>query len=364
MKPKILIIQPEIYMWGGAERQIAHLANYLTDHNYATTILTMRAIPEFKHALKEARIIETGDMNKMMFTLHNIMNKFDIINPHNHPCELMIGPKRIPVVWQLNEPPIEVLRGGELQPGQKETVNKFVDKIVVITDYEKERSSKIYGRNDLIVNYPGVRYDFFEKKRKCEDKYNIKDKFVILEAGYITFTKNQVAAVEILAEVKKHIPNAVLVLAGYDKDDYKYQVESKALELRVDDSVIFTGYVETDEEMRDLYNLADVYIGPFLDQGGWATTFEAIVAGCPVIVSHKFVASNLISEHKLGIVCSIDSFAGHILALKDGGYEKRKETRGAAKWIKHNLTWDKFGERYCKVFDEVWHENEYSYNND
>ena len=251
MKPKILIVQPDIYMFGGAERQIAHMCNYFTEHNYPTTVLTMRAIPEFKTALKEARIIEVGmDMNKLYSTLQSIADRFDIINPHNHPTELMIAPKKMPVVWQLNEPCLEVLRGGELPAGQKDVVNKYIQKIVVITDYEKERSSKLYGRDDLIVNYPGVRYDYFSERIVPKDKYNLKGRFVILEAGYITFTKNQIAAVEILVEVKKKIPNAVLVLAGYDKDQYKMHVESKALELGVSDDVIFTGFVEKDEEMR------------------------------------------------------------------------------------------------------------------
>ena len=364
VNPKILIVQPEIYMWGGAERQIAHLCNYLSEHNYPNAVLTMRAIPEFKQALKETRIIETGnDINRMMNVLHNIMRYYDIINPHNHPCELMIAPKRMPVVWQCNEPPIETLRGMKLDSNQVNLVGRYITKAVVITDYDAERFEILYGFKPEI-NYPGVRYDFFEKKRKTEDKYNIKDKFVILEAGYITFTKNQVAAVEILAKVKKQIPNAVLVLAGYDKDDYKFQVQSKALELGVDDSVIFTGFIEKDEDMRDLYNIADIYIGPFLDQGGWATTFEAIVAGCPVIVSPKFVATNLIKEHKLGVVAEIEDFEGWIFAIADDMMNKRKETRKAGKWIKNNLRWGKFGERYCKIFDEVWHENEYSYNND
>jgi glycosyltransferase involved in cell wall biosynthesis len=370
MKPSILIIEPEIYVWGGAERQIVHLANYLTDHNFVVCVLTQRAIPEFKKELKEARIIETGlDTNKLVGTLHNLMPRFDIINPHNHPCELMVFPKKFKTVWQLNEPPLEVLRGEKLPGLYKDIVNKYIDKVVVITDYEKDRSSKIYERDDLIVNYPGVRYDYFSEKvnpKKTREKYKLKDKFVILEAGYITFTKNQVAAVEILAEVKKKIPNAVLVLAGYDKDPYKQQVMSKALDLDVMDDVIFTGYIESDEEMRDLYNIADVYIGPFLDQGGWATTFEAAVTGCPIIVSPDFVAANLVIKHHLGLVKDISEFADviKVLGTEVNMKTERSNRRKDAEWIRNNLTWEAFGKRYAKIFEEMWHEDEYSYNND
>jgi glycosyltransferase involved in cell wall biosynthesis len=364
MKPKILIVQPEIYMWGGAERQIAHMCNYFTEHNYPTTVLTCRAIPEFKAALKEARIIEVGqDIQKLYSTFQTIMHKFDIINPHNHPTELMIAPRRIPTVWQLNEPPIEVLKGGSLPEGQKDTVKKYIHKIVVITDYEKERSGKIYERDDLIVNYPGVRYDYFAEKVDPEatrKKYHLEGKFVILEAGYITFTKNQMAAVEILAKVKKDIPNAVLVLSGYDKDPYKMHVESKALELGVGDDVIFTGFVEKDEEMRDLYNIADVYIGPFLDQGGWATTFEASCAGCPIVMSPKFVAANLVKSHNLGHVCEIENFPQAILNIKDFPDVAKQRTKKTAKWIGTNLTWDAFCQKYLDIFEEIWHDNDYA----
>ncbi len=362
MKPKILIVQPEIYMWGGAERQIAHMANYFTEHNYPTTILTTKAIPEFKQALKEARIIEVGmDGNKLYVTFQNIMGKFDIINPHNHPCELMVAPRKMPIVWQLNEPPLEVLRGDELPVGNKEIVQKYITKTVVITDYECERSGKLYGIKP-IVNYPGVRYDYFSEKvtpTVTKNKYHLDGKFVILEAGYITFTKNQMAAVEILAKIKKDIPKAVLILAGYDKDPYKMHVESKAMELKVDDSVIFTGYIEKDEEMRDLYNIADVYIGPFLDQGGWATTFEAACAGCPIIISPKFVAANLVKKHNLGHVCEIENFPQAILNIKEFPEAAKQRTKRTAKWIGDNLTWNSFCQKYLDIFEEIWHENDY-----
>lgn len=340
------------------------MANYLTDRNYPVTILTGRAISEFKKGLKEARIIETGlDTNKLIFTLHNIMPYFDIINPHNHPAEIMIYPRKTKVVWQLNEPPLEVLQGKTIDSLQKQVINDYIEKIVVITDYEKKRSGEMLGRNDIILNYPGVRFDYFSKKvdpTETRKKYKLEDKFVILEAGYITFTKNQVKAVEILAKVKKQIPNAVLVLAGYDKDPYKQQVQSKALDLGVLDDVIFTGFIEKDEEIRDLYNIADVYIGPFLDQGGWATTFEAVCAGCPIIVSPSFVAANLVSENNLGVVTDTDNFEGHIYNIKDKEELSKFDTKETAKWIGENLTWDNFGERYVKIFEEIWHEDNYT----
>jgi len=123
--------------------------------------------------------------------------------------------------------------------------------------------------------------------------------------------------------------------------------------------VIFTGFIENDSELRDLYNIADVYIAPFLDQGGWATTFEAMCAGCPCVISPTFVASNLVKNNNLGVVTEIDNFEGHIYNIADKGRDfSREETLENSVWIKDNLTWDAFGKRYEDIFSDIWKEDE------
>ena len=63
---KIMIIQPSIYMYGGAERQIVKLANHLTWNNHMVTIFTTGAVKDFKRDLHDARVYETGTFDKLV----------------------------------------------------------------------------------------------------------------------------------------------------------------------------------------------------------------------------------------------------------------------------------------------------------
>ncbi len=350
---RILIVNPRFFVYGGAERQAVQLANYLTEANHNVTILTEGVLPEMRRDLTETRLICTENMQNLQNTYHAIMHKYDILNPHNHPVELLHYPKHAKVVWQANEPPVDVLKGGQLDPVHKQIVQDYIDAVCVIDEFNAERFKKLYGR-DAVVNYPGVRYDLFAAERpvniRLQERFGLKDKFVILQAGYITWTKNQVKSVEILAEVKKSIPNAKLVLAGWDQDPYVNDVRSKAHELGVVDDVVVTGYLRSDEELADLYHMANVYISPIFEQGGWANSFEAVCAGLPTIVSDRQTCANLFKEHNLGKVIPIDRFAAEIESINNGIFNVPPPKEN---WIRNNLNWKAYGERYMKIFDEV-----------
>jgi glycosyltransferase involved in cell wall biosynthesis len=318
--------------------------------------MTTEAIQEFKNNLKEARVFEAGNVQNLVNMIKVYRGKYQIYHPHNHPAELFTHPNKALSVWQHNEPPEIVLRGGKLLQSEIDAVNQVITKTVVISDFEKVRFKAIYGY-DPIVNYPGIDYDFFEKTpEKIEDKYGLKDKFVLLECGYITWTKNQVKAVEILADVKKSIPNAVLVLAGYDKDPYVEKVKKRAeeLDLQIGRDVITTSYLEGDYVIRDLMKLSSIHITPTYEQGGWAVSFQAIAAGLPTVVSNRFVGSNLVREHNLGYVSDFDGFSDAVIDVAKNLEKEKERTKRNRQWLKNNLTWNKFGERYDKIFTELW----------
>ena len=356
MKPKIMIVNNRFNMLGGAEKLISELSNHLAYHNYPVVIFTPFACPEFKQTLKDVRIIETGNEQNLFNYVNAFAHKFDIINPHNHPTELYLSyPIKLPKVWHCNEPPEAVLRGENIDGGEREYVRRTTKKVVVLTNYDKFRFEKTYGI-EPVVNPPGINYDYFSEDIKVRNTLNMKDNFVITQVGYFTWTKNQVRTVEIFSEVIKEIPKAKLVLVGYDanaKTDYSMNVHKKAEELGLEDDVLFIDFLN-EGDLRNLYKQTSVFVSPILNQGGILSVFEAISAGVPVIVSPYFVASDIVKEHNLGRVSDIDeNFIKAILDIYSNLEEERKKTEENAKWIGENLTWGKFGNRYEEIFEEA-----------
>jgi glycosyltransferase involved in cell wall biosynthesis len=342
---KVLIVNPEFYVYGGAERLIIKLANYLTEHNIENAILTKRMIPKVRKELKDTRIIIANDLRQILLS---IMHEYDVINPHNHPAELASYPATKPQVWMCNEPPIEVFMGKDFPEIQKEIVRESIDIAVVADEFNKKRFKELYGL-DAVINPYGIDYDYFaEPPSDIQSvKYNLKERdFVILQVGMLTFTKNQLKSVQILKELKKEIPNVKLILAGYDKLPYKQEVDSYILANDLDDNVIFTGEVNQ-EELRDLYYVSDLVIAPIMAQGGWLSTFEAIACNKPIIVSPEMTVSDIIKKHKLGIVSK--DFVKDI--LKES--ERTDYHTIDRKWIKENLTWDKFCGNMVGYFEEA-----------
>lgn len=356
MKPRVMIINPHFEFNGGAERQISELANHLTNHDYPITIFTTVACPEFKNSLKEARIIETGNEQNLVTYINAFARKFDIINPHNHPSELYTAyPLKVKKVWQCNEPPTYVLEGNPIDQNEKELIRRTTEKTFVISDYDRYRFLKIYDI-EPIVNYPGVRYKYFSEKVKVRNTLNMKDNFVLTQVGAFTWTKNQTKSVEILAQVKKDISNAKLVLVGFGYNSpYGKSVDKKISELGLEDDVFINGGFLDDASMRNIYNQTSVFISPVMEQGGWATIFEAISAGVPTVVSEKFVAQNLIKDNNLGKLSpvGVEEFTNRIFYIRDNLERIKEETEENAKWLGVNLTWEKFGDKYMEVFEGI-----------
>ena len=94
---------------------------------------------------------------------------------------------------------------------------------------------------------------------------------------------------ELLIDAYHSLPQSItgrfhLLIAG-GKDEYLLKLKNKVMQLDLEGSVIFTGYVSA-EIMPDLYREAFALIYPSLYEGFGIPLLEAMASGCPVIVSN------------------------------------------------------------------------------
>jgi len=343
----VLLMNPEFYVYGGAERLIVKLANYLTDKGVSNTLLTPNIPPRIREDFTETRIIETGDIQNMAPILHSIMHRFDVINPHNDPTQVLVFPRKKPSVWMCNEPPIQLLAGQELPESQRNVVRRHIDIPVVADEYNRNRFIDIYGVEPRVNPY-GVDYNFFAdgNPETAREKYGLDDAFVVLQVGMLTFTKNQLKTVSTFKKFKKVAPDAKLVLAGYNKGPYYDNVKRLITESGLRKDIIVTGEIPQGD-VRDLYYAADVLFAPIMAQGGWLSTFEALATGLPIIVSPQMTASSLIIENELGVVT--EDYVEELMNV----YLNRSRSTETRRWVRENLSWDKFCGNMLSYFEEV-----------
>lgn len=344
---KVLIVHPSFWISGGAEKVITRFANYLTDHHHLTTILTTEMCDDVKKELKDARLLICESMQNWIFMFNSIYKDFDVINLYNDPSELLMFGKHRPNVWYCNEPPTKEMGQREMKGGDREAVKNFINKVIVADEFNQKRFEKMFGIKPEIVPY-GIDYDIFANA-KPTDKYGLKDKFVITQVGFLAPTKNQLETVKVFAEVKKTIPNAKLVLVGHDKLAYADDVKKEIATLDISDDVVITGFIPQ-EEVASLYKSSDVVLMPIRSQGGWLSVFEAMASGTPVIISEEHTASSILKKNNLGYV---GNYVDNILKVKSECDTIKKKYVMDQRWVKENLTWEKYAKGLLKAFEEV-----------
>ena len=359
---KVLIVHPQMAMYGGAEIVIVKLAKYLQEHNHEVTILTLTSanhedykgldiiIPSFK---KEQ--IQWRPRDGSLKTLHELyqiykslkyivrerVNGFDVVNVHNFPA-IWAVPNNKPVVWQANEIP-DLWHNQKVSKAINPLLNigRYGDRVIsnskkplaVVADKRMRTIFEHrYGFRPEVVPY-GIESDFWN----CEKKY---EGFTIVVSSMVTPSKRQMEILEDVNILKKHIPSLRVIFAGYKaKTMYSFQLDKYVYDNNLRDVVSFTGMISR-EHLRELYSKASLTILSGSGQGSWLGGFEAIAAGTPIIVSPKLTCSELVQSERLGIVS--DNYVDNVLEVYTHQEHYQKQVKWQKEWVRKNLTWDNY----------------------
>jgi 1,2-diacylglycerol 3-alpha-glucosyltransferase len=88
---------------------------------------------------------------------------------------------------------------------------------------------------------------------------------------------------------------------GRDEAEFK----ALARKLKLDGTVIFTGAVP-DEDVRLLYNVADVYIGAGSAELQGIAVMEAMASGLPILAANAVALPELVSDGENGFLFSLN----------------------------------------------------------
>lgn len=375
---RVLIVHPYMTFYGGAELVIVKLANYLTKKKIKNAVLTLDISPELRKELRGSEILLPEKPLRFsprmpyvltllpaVLTLTKYLRKnlerFDAINVHNFPAELVASycPKK--VVWMCNEPPklhfaapspIEKGLGKVITALDKRVVRKHVSRVCVADEFNAARFKKIYGIKPVVIPY-GVDYEFFSKGngQKARKNFNLsKDDFILLQVGMLTPFKNQLESVKVVKKLKGKIPKIKLVLAGRGGNKYEKMLRKYVRKSGLEKCVIFTGHLPR-ATVRDFYAACDVALFPVKPQGGWLSPFEALCARKPIVISTQMTAVGMIKKNKIGTVT--DDFTKAVLSIYNNPSAYSKSAQRGGLWVKKNLSWDKFCEKMVKTFTQA-----------
>jgi glycosyltransferase involved in cell wall biosynthesis len=233
---------------------------------------------------------------------------------------------------------------------------KGASKVIALTKTEAEYYKKMGADTDKIEVVPnGIdlsEYENLPKMGRFRRKYKIEDdEKVILYLGRLHRTKGIDLLVEAFLDISKEIDGIKLALVGPD-DGYESALKELMQELKIDNKVLFTGFVSNDEKMAALVD-ADVFVTPSFS--GFPVTFlEACACGTPVITTNKGDELEWIHD-KVGYVVGYDKDQlrdAIIKVLSDDGLRRRFEEENK-KLVRGEFGWNKIALDVERIYGEV-----------
>ena len=163
------------------------------------------------------------------------------------------------------------------------TISEFSKKeIIYFYNYPKEK---------ITVTYPGTNNSELQNPKSKTKIKNLKLKIknYFLYIGTLQPRKNLITLIEAFKKINSsqnsELSKLKLVIVG--KKGWMYEeIFGKVKQLRLEDKVIFTGFVSEEEKTALLKN-AIAYVLPSLYEGFGIPVIEAMQAGCPVVISRN-----------------------------------------------------------------------------
>ena len=192
----------------------------------------------------------------------------------------------------------------------------------------------------------------------------LSGKRVIVYLGTQIRTRKIEILFEMLAIIKKDIPNILLVLVGSTDDKtHQYWLEMKAEEAGVKDQLIWTGWLPMIEGWRYV-RAAEVGLSPFprsylLDSASPTKVPEYFALGVPVVCNDNPDQEEVIHQSGAGICVpyAANDFAGAVIQLLNLGASERNEMiengrNYVCKYRDYHIIGSNVARSYCTLLKE------------
>lgn len=231
---------------------------------------------------------------------------------------------------------------------------KFSDKTFAVSNATKKDIIKRFGINEekVVVINEGVEENFkiIKEKKRLDStlkKYKLDEK-LLFYAGSVSPRKNLMRVLEAFNKVKDEIPHSLVITGNkaWGKDKLEDYVEEN-----LQGKVKRLGFVSEDE-LVDLYNLADGYVFPSLYEGFGLPILEAQKCGCPVLTSNVTSCPEVAGEGAIIVdPYSVNDIADGILILTTDKKKREKLVKKGFENVKR-YSWFKAVNKILESIEE------------
>ncbi|MGQ9919344.1 MAG: asparagine synthase (glutamine-hydrolyzing) [Bryobacteraceae bacterium] len=283
--------------------------------------------------------------SKWAFTLSALRSGWDRSPAHLVICGHL---NLLPVAWAVHVlkrcPLMVIVHGVEAWTPHKSRLVRLllrrVDRVVSVSRYTAQKLTGWSGvPPERIAILPNcIDLEFFSPRApnaEMQQRYGLPGKRVLLTVGRLDAMERYKGfdeVLEVLPDLIRDHQDLVYVIVGEGSD--RPRLMQKASDLGVSDHVVFTGFI-SEEEKRDVYALADVYLMPGRGEGFGIVYLEAMAMGVPAIASTADGSRDAVLDGKLGQVVDPNDPAGLIQAIRTALSLPRKRPEGLEYFGEH-----------------------------
>lgn len=275
--------------------------------------------------------------------LHDNMPEIIKLYPHlqKFPGKQLISPKK----WKEKEEDFIHMATKVITVS-----NEFIEEV-------RERTRIKENKISLVPNT--VSTSFYKNSYRDNNIFQkFKNKFVILYLGDTGLRRGLLTAIDAVPELKKIIPNLMLVIVGKNSEDQilKRRVE----ELNIGNFVNFEGWQDMDLFPTYIETSA-VCISPLHrniqhDVAYANKLFQYMSLSKPVLVSNALAQKKLILRTESGLVHeekNAADFAKKVLQLYDDPELRKRLGSNGSKFIKDEFVWEKVSKNLTDVYNDL-----------
>jgi glycosyltransferase involved in cell wall biosynthesis len=375
------------WAYGGPCRAAWELARALTRKGHEIVALTTDALDAHHRAKPEFEIVEGVEIHRVPNLSNRLawsrlflplgfgaklkaeLDRADVV--HLHEYRSFQNAVALPLIQRLGKPFVLTAHGGLPRLVSRYALKQAYDALVgrrliqranrlhALNSMEREQFAQLGGQPEQIaVVSHGINVDDYRtlppaSAETFRRKYNIPaDAPLVLFLARLNKIKGVDFLVSAFAEVRRELPQAVLVLAGPD-DGYLAEVKRQIESLGLADSVRFTGYLDGAAKI-EAYQAADVYVLPSMYEILGLTLLEALACRATVLTTDRCGLADSLQQNDLGAVVKF----GDVIGLKDEivrALRNPADAQLAERRRNHvlaNFSWEAIAERWETIYQQ------------
>jgi glycosyltransferase involved in cell wall biosynthesis len=229
--------------------------------------------------------------------------------------------------------------------------------IVTVSKYSSEKITQFYdvdqGKIRIVPN--GVDTQRFKPSKSgdaIKRQIGLKHNLCMLFVGRLIPRKGLPFLIEAAKHVVKEYNQAIFLVVG--NGPLKNNLASYLEKLNLSANFFFLGDVK-ESVLPALYNCADVFVLPSLQEGQGIALLEAQATAKPVVAFDVGGVREAVLEKETGLLTKPDSreLAEAILKLLRDSSLREKMGHKGREFVSHNFSWDVCSRRMLQVYREV-----------